>query len=146
MGITYRIDKARGITVVLWDKLVTSEQFLAHVRTLLADAEWPPQQRLHLCDLRQASIDASIDEACLKSAADLYGTKREKISTMKVAIVAGEAFAKSKQFERFMSPYSATVIVFNNIETACAWLGVDVTHTKRKLDELRALPHGGASL
>ncbi|MBI3845167.1 MAG: hypothetical protein HY292_11085 [Planctomycetes bacterium] len=145
MGIAYRIDLDRGVTFVLWDKRVTAVEFLAHVRKLISDSEWPPAKRLHLCDLRHATLDASIDEAKLKEAADLYGTKREKIAMMKIAIVAGDAFAKSTLFERFVSHYGPTVIVFNNLETACAWLGIAVSDAKQSLDGLRGASSGAVN-
>lgn len=63
MSIVYRIDKGKGFTVVLWDGVVTADAFLAHVRRLSSDADWPPSRRLHLSDLRHTALDASMDEA-----------------------------------------------------------------------------------
>jgi hypothetical protein len=31
MSIVYRIDKEKGLTVVLWEGVVTADEFLAHV-------------------------------------------------------------------------------------------------------------------
>ncbi len=143
MSIVYRINKEQGFTVVLWDGVVTADAFLAHVRRLSGDADWPPPKRLHLSDLRAASLDVSMDEAIIEKAAEIYGTHQDKIAGMKVAIVAGEPFNKAVLFERAIARYGATAIVFNFPDTACKWLGVDHEEVKRTLQQLRAPSRGG---
>ena len=76
MSIVYRIDRAQGITIVLWDGAVTADEYLAHVRRLLSDADWPLHRHRQLGDLRTASVDA-IDEATLETAAALFGKHPE---------------------------------------------------------------------
>jgi hypothetical protein len=131
MSIVYHIDKEKGITVVLWDGVITADAFLAHVRRLSADADWPPSRRLHLSDLRNAALDASMDEATIEKAAEIYGKHQNKIANMKVAIVAGEPFNKAVIFERAISRYGATAIVFNFLDTACTWLGIEAAEIER---------------
>ena len=100
MSIVYRIDKEKGYTLVVWEGVVTADEFLAHIRRLSSDTDWPPPRRLHLSDLHTASLDASMDEAILQAAAHLYGQHPDKIASMKVAIVATSAFWKAVEFER----------------------------------------------
>jgi hypothetical protein len=38
MGIKYHIDKEQGLALVLWERVVTAEEFLAHVTTALTRA------------------------------------------------------------------------------------------------------------
>jgi len=146
MSIVYRIDKEKGITFVLWDGVVTADQFLAQVRRLTSDANWPPSRRLHLADLRSAAVDASIDEAILEDAAKLYAMHPNKIARIRAAIVAEEAFKKSLIFEHFVSRFAAdsgaSVIVFNMIDGACRWLGIDANQAEQTLRELRAQSRG----
>ena len=125
MSIVYRIDKEKGLTVVLWEGVVTADDFLAHVRRLTSDADWPPPRRLHLSHLRFTSLDASMDEAIIEKAADLYGNHLKKGVNMKVAIVADEAFMKAVAFERVLLRYGASVVVFNFLDNACTWLGIE---------------------
>jgi hypothetical protein len=139
MGIVYRIDQEKGITFVRWDGVVTAEDFIAHVLRLTSDASWPPPGRLHLSDLRSASLDiAKVDEAILEKAAKLFGRHPEKIAKMKAAIVANEAFKKSVSFEHYAAPYGLSVIVFNTLHTACIWLGIDAGEAEGALRQLRA--------
>ena len=141
MSIVYRIDQEGGIAFVLWDGVVTADEWLAHVRRVLADAAWPPDGRMHLTDLRTATPDVSIDEAVLKQVADLYGT-HPKIADLRVAIVAGDAFVKAGMFERFVTRHRPFVFVFNTLNPACEWLGIDVSDAQRTLQSLRTQARG----
>jgi len=136
MSIVYRVDRERGTAFVVWDGVVTAAQWLAHIRLLLADADWPPDGRRHLSDLRTATPDASIDEAVLKQAADLFGT-HPKIANLRAAIVAGDAFVKAGIFERLITRHRPFVFVFNTLNPACDWLGIDVADAQRALESLR---------
>jgi hypothetical protein len=138
MSIVYRIDKEMGATLVLWEGIVTADDFLAHVRRLSSDADWPPPRRLHLSMLQMAALDASMDHATVERGADLYGQHRNKISNMKVAIVAGDAFRSAVVFERAIARYGASVIVFNSLDIASRWLGIGADNVERALQLLRA--------
>ena len=136
MSIVYRIDQERGAAFVVWDGVVAADEWLAHVRRLLADATWPPDGRRHLSDLRTATVDASIGEAVLKQAADLFGT-HPQVANLRAAIVAGDAFEKAGIFERLITKYQPFVFVFNTLTPACEWLGIDVADAQRTLESLR---------
>lgn len=142
MGMAYRIDKEIGATLVVWSGVVTADEFLAHVRRLSADPDWPPPGRLHLADLRMASLDASLDESTIEKAANLYAQHRQKIENMKVAVVAGEAFKQAVVFERVLERHGATVIVFNFLDTARKWLNIGEEDVERTLEQLRAQSRG----
>jgi hypothetical protein len=142
MSIVYRIDKEKGYTLVLWEGVVTADEFLTHVRRLSSDADWPPSGRLHFSDLRTASLDASMDEAILQAAADLYSQHPDKIASMKVAIVANNAFWKAVEFERIISQYGAFAIVFNALQTACTWLRLDASEVESLLQQMLAQARG----
>jgi hypothetical protein len=136
MSIVYRIEADPGITYVVWDGTVTADEWLAHVQRLLADPEFPPAGHLHLTDLRTATVDASIDEAVLKTAADLFG-QHPNISNLRAAIVAGGEFLKAGIFEQMFLRYPIFVFSFNTLRPACEWLGIDSDHAERILRPLR---------
>ena len=140
MSIVYRIDKAKGLTVVLWEGVVTADDFLAHVRRLTSDADWSPPKRLHLSHLRSTSLDASLDEATIEKAAHIFGNHLKTGENMKVAIVASEVFKKAVAFERMLLRYGASVVVFNFLEDACRWLGIEAEEIEHTLRQLRAQP------
>ena len=143
MSIVYRVDQEQGVAFVVWDGVVTAGEWLAHVRRLLADAASPPDGRRHLSDLRTATPDASIDEAVLKQAADLFGT-HPRVANLRVAVVAGDAFEKAGIFERLITKYQPFVFVFNTLNPACGWPGIDVADAQRTLESLRTQARGTA--
>jgi len=145
MSIVYRIDQEKRLTVALWEGVVTADEFLAHVRRLCSDADWPPPKRLHLSHLRSTALDASIDDAIIDKAAHLYGTHLETGENMKVAIVASDAFKKAVAFERVLLRYGASVVVFNFLENACTWLGIEAEEIERLLRHLRGQARGRTS-
>ncbi len=138
MSIVYRIDKEIGATFVLWEGIVTADDFLTHVRRLSSDSDWPPPKRLHLSMLRTAALDASLGDATVEEAAHLYGKHRSKLANMKAAVVAGDAFRSAVVFERAIARYGASVIVFNSMDVASTWLGIEASHVERALQQLRA--------
>jgi hypothetical protein len=138
MAIVYRIDNEIGITFVLWHGVVTADDFLAQVRRLTSDPDWPPSRGLHLADLRHASVDASIDEAAIETAANLYGMQGNKVVGIKAAIVAGQAFTQSVLFQRAIARFGPRVIVFDSLGVAAVWLGIDANAAERELQALHA--------
>ena len=136
MGIVYRLEPDPGVAYVVWDGTVTADQWMAHVRQLLADPGWPPAGRRHLSDLRTATLDASIDDAVQKRAVELFG-QHPNIANLRVAIVAGGEFHRAGVFERLSLRYPMFVFSFNTLRPACEWLGVDADHAERILRRLR---------
>lgn len=137
MGIVYRIDKEKGISFALWHGVITADEFLTHAQRLLADPDWPAHRALHLSDLQTAHVDDSVDDAVLEKAASLFGS-HPKLSNLKVAILAQEEFERAVSFERFFLRYRSSMIVFNSLETACIWLGIDLKVAALALQSLRA--------
>ncbi len=144
MGIVYRIDQDRGLAVVVWDGRVTADEFLAHTRRLLADTEWPPREGRHLADLRSAILDRSAVSYAVEDAVDLIGT-HPKVEGLRVAIVAGDAFVQAAVdafietgvFERLIPGHRPLMLVFDSLNPACEWLGVDASNVGRSLQSLK---------
>ncbi len=137
VGIAYRCDKAEGITYGVWDGIVTLEQWRHSFQRQVKDRDWPAG-RLYLSDLRFGSLHPSIREEELQQMAELYGTHLERLKVvLKHAIVAPTQFRQAMFFERFISRFPITIIVFGDCGPACTWLGVDVKAAMRALEELR---------
>ena len=137
MTILYQIDKHAGVTYVVWDGVVAAEHYISHVKRLLADPAWPPARGLHLSDLRSTTLDSTIDKAVLEKAVGMFA-EHPKISTIKTAIIAHEAFHQALLYERLISSIEPSVIVFHSLDTACMWLGTDSESAARALNSLRA--------
>ncbi len=143
MTIVYGIDNQKGITYVLWEGVIKEGEVQAHIKRLHADPQWPPPGRLQLIDLRSLIGGAQTEPEKLKEAAELFGGQPEKIKKMKMAFVASDAFSKSTVFQGFMEAYPISVIVFNSLDTACLWLGINETDAECVLDELRGRAKSG---
>jgi hypothetical protein len=139
MSIVYRIEEERGVALVLWGGVVTADEWLTHVRRLVADPKWPPA--LHISDLRSAHLDPSIDEAAIQEGADLFG-RHEKFAGLRAAIVAGDAFQKARVFEDMVAHHWGLVFTFNSLDPACRWLGIDPENAEQALESLRAQLRG----
>jgi hypothetical protein len=144
MTIVYHIDQGEETTYVVWDGVVTAEQYISHVQRLLADSDWPTPRSLHLSDLRSTSLDPTINQPVLQEAVEMFA-RHPKISTVKTAIIAHEAFHQALLYERLISPVEPSVIVFHNLDTACMWLGTDSESAARALQSLRTQARNGSA-
>lgn len=145
MTIAYHIDPALGVTFSKWEGLITADDFLAHAQRILADPAWPPRKGHHLTDLRFGRLDDSLDEAALQNMARMYGN-HPQINSVKMAIVASEEFSKAAIFEHTLLQYRPSVIVFNSLDTACAWLGIETGVAENIFAKLKAEPAPAASV
>jgi hypothetical protein len=133
VAIEYRLDRTLGLTLVVWDGVVTGHDAEEQVRRLRADPEWPPG-RLHLLDLTSVSTVPTVGETRLVEMLAEMAEMRQ----IRFAVIAGDAFAEATRFQEAASGVGVThVIVFNELATACAWLGIDFGETRTALHGLR---------
>jgi hypothetical protein len=137
MGIAYKIDPEAGVTYVVYDGIVTGEDFIAHTHRLIADPAWPPGRRLHLTDMTTQSAPHTLSPETIRSAADMWAPHTERIKKLRLAAVANDAFSNAQIFESTMNPHGPTIIVFNTLSTACVWLGIDADRAYEALRNLR---------
>ena len=135
MGIAYRMDKSQGLMTIVWDGVITADDWRAHLEEMLADPEWPAGPR-NLTDLRSADV-SSITEADQAEVVSLYAPHLDKLRGMKSAAVAGDNFEPSTAFEANQSPTGLSLIIFNDLLNACTWLGVDKGTAQATITELR---------
>ena len=133
MGIGYRLDRSRGLTLVVWDGAITGDDAEDHVRSLFDDPEWPPGP-LHLLDATSAaSVPIVANTKLVDLAVNAAETRR-----VRFALVQHMGFDEATYFEREASSRGLSqVIVFNDISTACTWLGLDVGPIRATVTEMR---------
>jgi len=136
MSIKYHLDNKDNLICNLWEGTVTAQEWLAQVRQLTAEPDWPAITRM-LCDLRNVQDVSTIGEAEIEQAINILKAAPGDLRTKKCAIPASEAFRLATTYQRAISPYSTSVIVFNSLETACVYLGVDPARVQGVLDSLR---------
>jgi hypothetical protein len=132
MGIAYRIDRARGLTVFVWHGTVTERDTIDHLLQLAADTEWP-NGRLSLTDLTTVG-DVVLPDADLLDELVAGTDLREKLE--KVVVVRPELLRGSSIKEAAAS-VGMDPKPFGDLESACAHLGVDVHVVRATIADLR---------
>jgi hypothetical protein len=136
MGIIHICDRQKNVIFVVWDGAVTGGVWLAHARSLLAEPEWPAIFRI-IGDLRTVSDTRSIRDEEIEKAAALFTADPAIVAGKRVAIVATEEFRKAKRFMELIARFRTTTVVFNTLDTACMFLGINLAETRQTLEELR---------
>ena len=137
MGIKYRAYFQKQILFVVWNGVVTADEWFEHIQVLIADPLWPSISAM-LVDLHSITDLSSIEEAEIEHAVALFNSVPDSLSNKRVAVVAGNAFWKSRRFGQLISPFGPSVIVFNDLSTACIYLGFKSADASKALQELRA--------
>ena len=137
MSIIHLCDGQRNMTFVVWDGEVTGGEWLKHVRELLADPDWPAINRF-LVDLTTVSNTQSIRENVIREALAIFSENPALLAGKKNAIVARDEFRKAKRFEASVARFGTTTIVFNSLDTASIFLGIDVKEAHQVIERLRS--------
>jgi hypothetical protein len=135
MPIVYRIDKALALMTAVWDGPITAGDWREHLRATFAEPDWPGVLR-NLTDLRSADLSAITEDNRVEMMA-MYEPHAEHVRGKKSAVIAGDNFERSREFESHNEPPGLRVIVFNDLFNACTWLGIDISEINETLDELR---------
>ncbi len=131
---TYTIDEDAALTIVVWDGEMTNDDLAVQMQRLLADPAWPPGKS-HLADLTTATTVPDLrTPAILRLAED-----DPRWRGIRYAIVARTGWEHATAFQRALASLGlGQVIVFNDVSTACTWLGVDDDAVRAEINELRA--------
>ena len=136
MGIKYRVHVEKKIVFVAWKGVVTADVWFEHIKKLIADTHWPSVSAM-LVNLQSITDVSSIGEAEIQHAVALFNSIPEALSNKRIAAVAGDAFWKSRRFGQLIAPYGPSVLVFNDMSTACIYLGIKLTDATKAIQELR---------
>ena len=133
MAIGYRLDKALGLTLVVWHGAVTASDAEDHVRGLFDDPEWPPGPR-HLLDATSVTAVPIIANTKLVDlAVNAVEAKRVRFAVVQNMATDDASFFEREATERGLSQ----VIVFGGLANVCAWLGLNLAATQASVDDLR---------
>jgi hypothetical protein len=136
MGILHVCDKQKNIIFVVWDGRVTADDWLNQAPKLLAEPDWPHISRV-IGDAQTASDTASIGDKELEAVAALFGAHPETVVKKKVAVLANNMFGRARKFGAQLERFGTSLVVFNRLDTACMFLGIDPIETEETLEQLR---------
>jgi len=136
MGIAYRCDQQVGLTLTVWHGTVSCDEWRDQVASLVSDPGWRSRPRF-LTDLRTAGDVSTITDDHVAEMADLFAASARATVHAKVALVAADLFDGARMFEHETDSSGVRTIVFNDVGTACRWLGVEPISVLPSITTLR---------
>jgi len=137
MGIIHLSDRQRGVSFIVWDGEVTWEDWLRHVNALVVDPDWPVIPRF-IADLQSVSDTSTIGVQEVNRITDVFGANLETFTRKMSAVVARDEFRRAKRFGELIERFGTFSVVFNSLDTACIFLGIDLEDTRQTIEGLRA--------
>jgi hypothetical protein len=68
----------------------------------------------------------------------IFASNQAALANKRAAVVARDVFGKAGRFVNQMAHFGTSMVVFNNLDTACLFLGIDLEETGQALGRLRA--------
>jgi hypothetical protein len=137
MGIATRYVESDDVLAIVWDGVVTLADWEHAVRAQLDDPSTWRQGRRRLVDLTTCDPSA-LDTSSVQYIVEITRERVASVAGRRQAIVAPYAWALATDFAARSTQLGATTIVFDHIDAACAWLGVDPAAIRPILTVLRA--------
>ena len=136
MPVEYVVLNQGALVVELWMGTISHDEVLAHERRHLSDSSITRGASV-LVNAASASFE-TMPEA-VHEVTDLYRRSGEKLRVGKSAVLVNEsAYDRARLYERQATDLGVRVILFNSLDVACTWLGIDVTTVRKELEKLRA--------
>ena len=137
MGIIHLSDRKRDMVFIVWDGQVTWEDWKAHAQALTTDPNWHVISRF-MADVQTVSDTSTIGEGELEQAVAILHSNPDTLIRKRSAVVASEEFWRASKFREILSQTGIESVVFNNLDTACLFLGINLAETHQTMQELRA--------
>ena len=88
-----------------------------------------------LSDCTRAAFDISPDAVGQLSDMEA-GHEREPNITRYAFLVRADAYEKARQFAKEVGRYGQTVVIFNSMDAASVWLGMDVSKVNALIESI----------
>ena len=136
MPNNYAVLNEGSVVVEFWTGQVTHDELLAHERRHLSDPSIKVGASV-LIDAERAQFGTTVEE--VKEVADLYGQVIGRLKVGRMALLVNkETYERALVFLKEVEGYGVKVIVFNSLDIACTWLGLDVNVARNQLQILKA--------
>jgi len=136
MPVKYVVLNQGSLVLELWMGVISHEEVLTHERQHLSDASIARGASV-LVDATGASFETSMEE--VHEVTDLYRRSIEKLRVGKAALLVNEStYDRARVYEKQSTDLGLRVILFNSLDVASAWLGVDVTRAREAFEKLRS--------
>ena len=130
MPVKYVVLNRGTLVLELWTGTISHDELLGHERRLLSDSSIA--QHAVLADAIDASFETTPE--AVHELTDLYRQSAENVKVRKAALLINEsAYERARLYENL----GVRMILFNTLEVACVWLGIDVAAARKELEQLR---------
>lgn len=134
--VEYVVLTQGALVVELWTGTISHDEVLAHERRHLSDSSIARGASV-LVDANNASFETTLE--VVHEVTDLYRRFGEELRIRKSALLVNRlAYDRANLYERQASDFGVTVILFNSLDIACTWLGIDVMTVRKELEKLQA--------
>ncbi len=135
MSNIYVVLNGGSAVVEFWKGQVTHDELLAHERRHLSDPSIKTGAAV-LVDAERAHFGTTVEE--IKEVVALYGQVIGKLKVGRMALLVNkETYERALVFLKEVEGYGVKVIVFNSLDIACTWLGLDVNVARKQLQALQ---------
>jgi len=145
MGIIQHFDEQKNLFIVLWHGVVKADEWFQYAPRLTSHPAWTTTSHI-LADLRYAEDTSTIGNEEIAQAVGIFSRDRSGLAGKQIAVVARDQFGKAQRFGALIARFGVSLVVFNNLDTACLFLGLDEGYANSKLHELRQRPQGEDTL
>jgi len=136
MAIIQLLDRPKNIIYIVWDGDTTAEKWLDQARQLVAQPDWRAISRL-IADVHTAANPDTIGDKAMEAVAALFGTQLETVRKKRIAVLASDLFGRTRTLSTLLAPLGVSMVVFNHLDTACTFLGINPADTQQTLEQLR---------
>ena len=136
MGIASVYVEPGDLLVVIWDGKISLAEWEQAVRGQLDDESGWRQGRRRLVDLTTADV-SELESADVKHVVETTAQRIQSVGGRRQAIVTTVDWDLANEFARRSTQIGALTIVFDRLEPACDWLGVEASVMRPYLDTLR---------
>ena len=135
--VRYVVMEGGKLVLEIWSGDVSREDVESHSRAHLADARIADGAAA-LVDARSANFGVSPHD--VQAVVDgLYARRQGRMKIGKCALLVNErTYDAARVYERSAAKYGVNVIIFNALDVACEWLGVDRTAVMQQVDRAKA--------
>jgi hypothetical protein len=124
MPVKYIVVDNGNLVIERWEGKISHAELVEHERRHFQDSSIKRRARV-LVDARDASFPETTADG-FREVTELYAKLQNRASAGKCALlVSPVGWQKAKAFETGGEKYGVTIITFNELGTACSWLGID---------------------
>lgn len=135
--VRYEVMEGGKLVLEIWNGDISRGDVESHSRKHLADVRVAPGAAV-LADARSANFGLAPND--VQHVVDgLYAGRQGRMKIGKCALLVNDrTYDLARAYESSAAKYGVTVIIFNSLDVACAWLGVDSEMVLKQMDLAKA--------